>query len=70
MSLPTPCRSYQRQVDKVSYLMNKSTETYATRTVNALSEAAKTDGLKATEEDDILEAALMVTSYLRPIRVY
>ena len=50
--------------------MNKSTETYATRTVNALSEAAKTDGLKATEEDDILEAALMVTSYLRPIRVY
>ena len=52
---------YQRQVDKVSYLMNKSTESYATRTVKALSEASKVDAPKGTEEDDVLEAALTVT---------
>ena len=44
--------------------MNKSTETYATRTVKALDEASKVDAPTGTEEDDVLEAALAVTPLL------
>ena len=64
MPLINRCLFYQRQVDKVSYLMNKSTETYATRTVKALDEASKVDAPTGIEEDDVLEAALAVTSLL------
>ena len=51
--------------------MNKSTESYATRTVKALSEASRVDAPTGTEEDDVLEAALMVTplglfAYIHP----